>query len=193
MSSLLVALQTAGTALRGFEKAIGVVQTNVLNASTAGYARQEIELSAEAYDPDSGHYGGLKTGDVESSRSTYANSPYNRRANSPDTTRSCTPFSARSRKSSIDRRHGYVRQPHGPVRLVFRLEFVAQRYQYRQSVISAASDVATQFQLAYEQLSSDGDSIRSARYRQSPRSMAWRRISPARIKASSPPRAAAAL
>lgn len=162
MSSLLTALQTAGTALRGFEKAIGVVQTNVLNASTAGYARQQLQMSADAFDPNAGYYGGLETGDVETSRSTYSEQSV-------------------QQENQLAQYYDELYTVLSPLQQVFDLKgttgmsssltamfdaFSAwsqapNHTNTRQNVISSASAVATQFRLAYSQLASDGDSIRS--------------------------------
>jgi flagellar hook-associated protein FlgK len=48
MGSLLSALQNAGHSLDVFEQAMGVIQNNVANASTAGYTTQTVNLSASA-------------------------------------------------------------------------------------------------------------------------------------------------
>lgn len=72
MSSLLAALQTSANALDVFEQEIGVVQDNVINASTPGYARQQLDTSAVGYQPSAGLYGGVQAGQIESARSEYA-------------------------------------------------------------------------------------------------------------------------
>jgi flagellar hook-associated protein 1 FlgK len=74
MSSLLAALQNSSNALDVFEKEIGLSQDNVINASTPGYARQQLDKTAIAYQPASGLYGGVKAGGIESARSTFAES-----------------------------------------------------------------------------------------------------------------------
>jgi flagellar hook-associated protein 1 FlgK len=72
MSSLLASLQTSANALDVFEQEIGVVQDNVINASTPGYARQELDTSAVGYQPSAGLYGGVQAGQIESARSEFA-------------------------------------------------------------------------------------------------------------------------
>lgn len=74
MSTLIAALQTASNALRTFEKSVGVVQNNVLNASTPGYARQQLPLYALPFQPESGWYGGIQAGAVQSARNEFAES-----------------------------------------------------------------------------------------------------------------------
>ncbi len=48
MSSLLTSLQSAGDSLSVFEQAIGVVQSNVTNASTPGYVDQQPNLTTDS-------------------------------------------------------------------------------------------------------------------------------------------------
>src|SRR5215813_12350872 len=160
MSSLLTALQTAGHALHGFEKGIGVVQTNVLNASTPGYARKQLELSADTFDPDAGQYGGLETGDVESMRSVYAEQSV---------------WHENERVGYFDELHAAL----DPLQGVFDLTgatgvssslgglfdaFSAWSQSpndatARQNVILVGRALSSQFQLAYEQLAADGQSM----------------------------------
>lgn len=74
MSSLLAALQNSANALNVIEKQIGVVQDNVINASTPGYARQQLNTTATGYEPSAGLYGGVRAGQIESARSEFAES-----------------------------------------------------------------------------------------------------------------------
>jgi len=46
MSTLLALLQTSGNALGVFEQALNVVENNVNNSSTPGYATQSLNLEA---------------------------------------------------------------------------------------------------------------------------------------------------
>ncbi len=72
MGSLLSALQSAGNSLNVFEQAMGVVQNNVANASTAGYVTQTLNLSASAFQPGANLYGGVQTDGIQSSRNQFA-------------------------------------------------------------------------------------------------------------------------
>ena len=72
MASLSATLGIAGNALDAFEKAIGVVQSNVANASTPGYVTQTLQLNAGAFDPANNIFGGVSAGALQSSRNTYA-------------------------------------------------------------------------------------------------------------------------
>ena len=72
MGGLLSALQSAGGSLHVFEQAMGVIQNNVANASTAGYVTQSLDLSAKAFQPGQNLYGGVEAGGVQSSRNQFA-------------------------------------------------------------------------------------------------------------------------
>lgn len=72
MSSLFAALGTASNALNAIEQAMGVVQNNVANSSTAGYVTQRLSLNAAAFDPSHGLVGGVRAGAIQSSRSQFA-------------------------------------------------------------------------------------------------------------------------
>jgi flagellar hook-associated protein 1 FlgK len=72
MSNLLSTLLGSANALRAYDRALSVIQNNVANASTPGYARQVQTLSAMPFSPDSGLSGGVQAGDLISRRSHYA-------------------------------------------------------------------------------------------------------------------------
>lgn len=72
MSGLLPALNTASGALRAFQNALTVVQNNVCNASTPGYARQRVYLEALPFDLDGGLTGGVSADRIESARQQHA-------------------------------------------------------------------------------------------------------------------------
>jgi len=72
MSGLLAALDVAAGALRAFEKGFSVIQNNVTNASTPGYAKQRLYLEALPFDPDMGLLGGVSAERIESARQEYA-------------------------------------------------------------------------------------------------------------------------
>jgi flagellar hook-associated protein 1 FlgK len=79
MGSLFTALRNTGSSMRVFERAIGVVQGNVANASTPGYARQQQALMAMRFDLDSGLAGGVASGGTIDTRSAFADSMVRRR------------------------------------------------------------------------------------------------------------------
>jgi flagellar hook-associated protein 1 FlgK len=72
MSNLLASLLSSTTALQAYDRVLNVTQNNVSNASTPGYAKQRLYLSAMAFDQTSGSAGGIRAGDVQSMRSQYA-------------------------------------------------------------------------------------------------------------------------
>ena len=72
MSNLLASLVSATGALRSYSRVLETSENNVVNSSTPGYARQRITLQAVPFDPSSGLSGGVTPGELESSRSQYA-------------------------------------------------------------------------------------------------------------------------
>jgi flagellar hook-associated protein 1 FlgK len=72
MSGLLSSVQSAGSVLQELEKAVGVVQNNVSNASTPGYAREDVTFTGVPYQPDGGWFGGMQVSGITNARSQYA-------------------------------------------------------------------------------------------------------------------------
>jgi flagellar hook-associated protein 1 FlgK len=72
MSNLISSIMSASGALDAYTQVLNVVQNNVANASTPGYAKQTVQLDAMAFDPAMGSTGGVQAGLVVSSRNEYA-------------------------------------------------------------------------------------------------------------------------
>lgn len=72
MGNLFVSLRNAAGALKVFERGVGVVQSNVANASTPGYARQVQGLTAMPMDLDRGLPGGVASAGTLDLRNGYA-------------------------------------------------------------------------------------------------------------------------
>src|SRR5579875_2887280 len=72
MSSLFASLSTASSALDVLEQAMGVVQSNITNASTPGYVTQTLNLSADPFDASENLWGGVQSDGVQSSRNQFA-------------------------------------------------------------------------------------------------------------------------
>jgi flagellar hook-associated protein 1 FlgK len=72
MSSLIASMATAGNALDVYQQALTVVQNNITNSSTPGYATQTLNLVAQALDVAGGLAGGVAARGLESSRDEYA-------------------------------------------------------------------------------------------------------------------------
>ncbi len=72
MGTLFAALGTASNAMDVLEKAMGVVQNNVANASTPGYVTQTLQLNASLFDPSSNLWGGVQAGNTDSARNSFA-------------------------------------------------------------------------------------------------------------------------
>ena len=71
MGGMMAAMRNAGSALKVFERGIGVVQSNISNASTRGYAKQRQGLEPMRADPDRGLPGGVASSGTLDSRSAY--------------------------------------------------------------------------------------------------------------------------
>jgi flagellar hook-associated protein 1 FlgK len=72
MGNPLASILATANSMRAFERAINVVQSNVTNASTAGYAKQVQVLKTASSDLDFGLPGGVLPGNLISSRNEYA-------------------------------------------------------------------------------------------------------------------------
>lgn len=72
MSNLLGSLQTSANALAVLQQSLAVVQNNVTNASTPGYAAQRLNITSQPFDLVGGAAGGITAGGLTSSRDSYA-------------------------------------------------------------------------------------------------------------------------
>jgi flagellar hook-associated protein 1 FlgK len=72
VSNVLASLISSAGALSAYGQVLEVTQNNVANAATPGFAKQRQALLAMRFDPDMGMGGGVRTGEVQSSRSEYA-------------------------------------------------------------------------------------------------------------------------
>ena len=72
MSSLLAMFGASGNALDVFQQALSVVQNNVNNSSTPGFARQSLNLEALPLDVAGGLAGGVASAGLHDSRNQYA-------------------------------------------------------------------------------------------------------------------------
>lgn len=70
--SLFNSIRSAAGALQAFDRALTVVQSNVSNSSTAGYARQVQNMVSLPFDPAQGLSGGVRPLPVTDSRNSYA-------------------------------------------------------------------------------------------------------------------------
>jgi flagellar hook-associated protein 1 FlgK len=72
MANILASLSSAGNALDVFQQALTVIQNNVDNSSTPGYATQTLNLEAEPLVVTGGLTGGVAAQGLEDSRDDYA-------------------------------------------------------------------------------------------------------------------------
>jgi flagellar hook-associated protein 1 FlgK len=82
MGSLFVSLRNSAASMRVFERGITVVQGNVTNVNTPGYARQRQILIAQRADVNTGLAGGVSSGGTLDLRSDYAEQSVRRSLNS---------------------------------------------------------------------------------------------------------------
>src|SRR5258707_1222572 len=72
MSSLLASLASSGDSLEVYQRALGVIQNNIDNASTPGYAKQRLTLVAQPLDIVGGLAGGVASRGLADSRDQFA-------------------------------------------------------------------------------------------------------------------------
>jgi flagellar hook-associated protein 1 FlgK len=72
MPNILASLSSAGNALDVFQQALNVVQNNVNNSSTPGYATQNLNLTAEPLVVTGGLTGGVAAQGLQDTRDDYA-------------------------------------------------------------------------------------------------------------------------
>lgn len=65
-------MTASANALKVYSRALDLIQNNVSNASTPGYAKQNLDLVSLPFDPTTGMGGGLTTGSLYSSRDEYS-------------------------------------------------------------------------------------------------------------------------
>mgnify|MGYP001380932911 CR=1 FL=1 len=70
--SIFSSLIKTGDNLSSFTRSLEAIQNNIANASTPGYARQRVNLTAEPFQLSAGLIGGVRAGATESMRDTYA-------------------------------------------------------------------------------------------------------------------------
>ena len=72
MGNILATLGSSAGALEAIDQVLQVTQNNVANASTPGYAKQSLVLQAMPFDLSTGATGGVRAGQLQSSRDQYA-------------------------------------------------------------------------------------------------------------------------
>lgn len=77
-SNLIAALGTSGNALDVLQQALGVIQNNVSNSTTPGYATQTLNITSQPFDSAAGAAGGIAAQGLISSRDSYADTEVQR-------------------------------------------------------------------------------------------------------------------
>jgi len=72
VSNLLTSYSSAANSMRTYEKAMEVVQNDTVNSNTPGYVRQSVSFSSLPFDVNNSQAGGVTVGAVVSSRDEYA-------------------------------------------------------------------------------------------------------------------------
>lgn len=80
MSNLIASLRSSTSALDAITDAVTTTQNNVMNAGSAGYAKQKVRLQARDFDPRNGLAGGVSNAAVQSARDEYAERSVHRQA-----------------------------------------------------------------------------------------------------------------
>jgi flagellar hook-associated protein 1 FlgK len=71
MGSLSTSLLNAANSMSVYDRVFNVIENNITNANTPGYAKQDQALVAQPFDPSQGLSGGILAGPLVSSRSEY--------------------------------------------------------------------------------------------------------------------------
>ncbi len=74
MPDILASLGSSASALNVLQQAMGVVQNNVDNSSTPGYASQQLNIEALPFDEATGAAGGVAAAGLDDSRDAYLDS-----------------------------------------------------------------------------------------------------------------------
>ena len=72
MSNLVTSMATAGNALNVYQQALNVIQNNITNSATPGYATQSLNMVARPFDVAGGLAGGVAAQGLASARDDYA-------------------------------------------------------------------------------------------------------------------------
>ena len=72
MGSIFTSMVSTASAMQALQRSLNVVENNIINASTPGYARQEATLVANPFEPNSSTTsGGISAGRVISTRDAF--------------------------------------------------------------------------------------------------------------------------
>ena len=82
MSNLFASLTSASNALRVYRDGLDVVQNNIANSTTPGYAKQTLDVKAQPFDVASGLAGGVAARGLDNSRDEYADEEVRRQIQS---------------------------------------------------------------------------------------------------------------
>jgi flagellar hook-associated protein 1 len=149
VSNLLTSFNAAANSLATYEKAMGVVQNDTVNVNTPGYVRQSVSFESLPFDVNGAQAGGVSVGNVQSSRDEYAE--YNVQLQQTAAGMSSTLSSHLSQLQGtfdLQSTTGVAGSLNTLFSAFSQLTVSPNDTQSRQSVISAASGLATAFNVA---------------------------------------------
>lgn len=154
MSNLLTSYTSAANSMRTYEKAMEVVQNDTVNSNTPGYVRQSVSFSAQPFDVNNSQAGGVNIGAVVSSRDEYAE--HSVQVQQTAYTMSSTLASQLSQLQPIfdlQSTTGIAGSLNSLYGSFSQLTVSPNNAQIRQAVLTAASGLATAFNVASNGLS----------------------------------------
>lgn len=160
MSNLLTSLTSAADSMNAYEKAMSVVSNDTVNSNTPGYAKQSIAFKSLPFSLDTAQAGGVSIGQVLSSRDEYAE----RNVQTQQTALGMS-STLQSRLSSIEpvfdlqSTTGIAGSLNSLFSAFAQLEVGPNDAQERESVINAASALASAFNIASNNLAQASSSI----------------------------------
>lgn len=154
MGTLFGALGSAGESLRAFQRAVEVTQNNVTNANSPGYAKQVPGMSSLPFEPANGLTGGVQEL-TESSRNEFAEAAVQQQTSKLGEFQQLqTSLSALQSVFDVSANSAVPSALNQLFQSFSAWSTQPDNANYRNGVLSAASQVATAFQQAAGQLNS---------------------------------------
>ncbi len=161
MSTLFSSLSTSSGALAAYERALDVSQNNVSNASTSGYAAQNVDFQALSFDPGSGRSGGI-TAHISSARDAYADESVRREVSKQGTAdQLSTSLTGLQNEFDITGQTGVSAGLSKLLNSFSALSVSSNNQSARQDVISGATAVVESFQQLASSLSTQSSTAES--------------------------------
>lgn len=160
MGSLLAALRNSADAMWVLQQSTRVIQNNVANASTPGFAKQRELILAKAFDLTSGLSGGVRWGGAIDSRNQYAEHAVREQTSRWGAARKQADALAQLEEAlPIGQDAGIAGAMNNLFQAFSALTVSPNDMAVRQTALNRAKDLAYQFNLAANQLSSNKRAI----------------------------------